>query len=73
MQSKLAREARRALVAASRKLKAFAGGPVDLLDASHAIEAAGGSLDQQLLRRLAAGYGRDAAAVVESLLNTQAG
>jgi predicted nucleotidyltransferase len=49
-------------------MKAFAGGPVDLLDASHAIEAAGGSLDHQLLRRLAAGYGRESAAVVESLL-----
>lgn len=49
-------------------MKAFAGGPVDLLDAASAIEAAGPGLDVDLLRRLAAGYGRDASAHIETLL-----
>jgi len=49
-------------------MKAFAGGPVDLLDAQRAIAAAGDDLDVELLRRLAAGFGRDAAAAVERLL-----
>jgi hypothetical protein len=52
-------------------MKAFAGGPVDLLDASRAMDAAGQLLDTDLLRRLAAGYGRDAVAVVEKLLAGQ--
>jgi hypothetical protein len=49
-------------------MKAFAGGPVDLLDASSALDAAGQSLDRDLLRRIATSYGREAAAAVETLL-----
>lgn len=49
-------------------MKVFAGGPVDLADATRAIAAAGKSLDIQLLRRLAARYGRDAAAALNKLL-----
>jgi hypothetical protein len=49
-------------------MKAFAGGPVDLADAAHAIVAGGATLDGDLLRRVARGYGRDAVAAVESLL-----
>jgi hypothetical protein len=49
-------------------MKAFAGGPVDLLDAARAIETTGRALDRDLLRRIAQRYGRDAMAVVESLL-----
>jgi hypothetical protein len=49
-------------------MKAFAGGPVDILDAASAVDAAGPSLDADLLRRIAANYGRDAAAAVEALL-----
>lgn len=105
MESRLANEARRALVAATQKLtpeqrveaflvhcrllaelrgagaalkfigredfiamKAFAGGPLDMQDASQAIEAAGQSLDVGLLRRIVAGYGREAAMKLEALL-----
>lgn len=49
-------------------MKAFAGGPVDILDAIRAVDAAGQSLDTNLLRRTAANFGRDAAAAVEALL-----
>jgi hypothetical protein len=49
-------------------MKAFAGGPVDRLDASAALVAAGNQLDEPLLRRIAAAYGRDAARLVDSLL-----
>ncbi len=49
-------------------MKAFAGGPVDLLDAASALDAADQSLDVELLRRIAKSYGREAAATVEALL-----
>lgn len=49
-------------------MKAFAGGPMDVLDATRAITAAGNSLDVELLRRLTKNYGRDALAVMERLL-----
>lgn len=48
-------------------MKAFAGGPQDLADARGALGAAG-SLDMQLLRRLADRYGKDAGAALEKLL-----
>jgi predicted nucleotidyltransferase len=49
-------------------MKAFAGGPVDLADAPAAIDLNRGSLDQELLRRLAQRFGRDAARIVEDLI-----
>ncbi|MEP6885897.1 MAG: hypothetical protein ABJC66_14210 [Gammaproteobacteria bacterium] len=49
-------------------MKAFAGGPLDLLDAARAIAAAGETLDKPLLRRLAQAYGRDAAISLDRLL-----
>ena len=49
-------------------MKAFAGGPVDLHDASCAISAAGDTLDTTLLRRIAAGFGRHTAETVERLI-----
>jgi predicted nucleotidyltransferase len=49
-------------------MKAFAGGPVDLADARAVIDLDRGSLDLELLRRLAQRFGRDAARVVEGLL-----
>ena len=49
-------------------MKAFAGGPVDLADARAVIDLDRGSLDVELLRRLAKRFGRDAARVVEDLI-----
>jgi len=49
-------------------MKAFAGGPVDVLDATRAIAAAGASLDTELLQRLAKKYGQDAFQLIERLL-----
>lgn len=49
-------------------MKVFAGGPVDIVDATRALAASGGSLDRELLRRLARKYGRDAAEALERLL-----
>ena len=49
-------------------MKVFAGGPMDILDAARAISAGRGSLDLELLRRLAARYGRDASESLERLL-----
>jgi hypothetical protein len=49
-------------------MKVFAGGPVDIADATRAITAAGKSLDTELLRRLAARYGHDASAELNKLL-----
>jgi predicted nucleotidyltransferase len=49
-------------------MKAYAGSPLDMRDAVCAIEAAGLSLDNDLLRRIAAGYGHEASATVEKLL-----
>ena len=50
-------------------MKAFAGGPMDILDATRAVVAARASLDEALLRQLAKQYGRDALQVVERLLS----
>jgi hypothetical protein len=49
-------------------MKAFAGGPLDIVDASSALDAAGQALDTDLLRRIATSYGREAVAAVETLL-----
>jgi predicted nucleotidyltransferase len=49
-------------------MKVFAGGPMDIIDATRAIAASGGSLDTELLRRLAKKYGRDAAEALNRLL-----
>ena len=49
-------------------MKAFAGGPQDLLDARQAIAAATAPLNVDLLRELAKGFGRDAQAVMEELI-----
>lgn len=49
-------------------MKAFAGGPMDIVDATRAIAAAGNSLDEPLLRRLGKQYGRDALQVIDRLL-----
>lgn len=48
--------------------KVFAGGPQDIEDARLAIEIAGESLDVELLRRLARGFGAEAAQSLELLL-----
>ena len=50
-------------------MKVFAGGPMDLVDASRAISAGRDSLDLDLTRRLAHKYGRDASETLERLLN----
>jgi hypothetical protein len=50
-------------------MKAFAGGPIDLIDAARAITAADDSLDVQLLRRLARGYGSAASEALNGLLS----
>jgi len=49
-------------------MKVFAGGPMDLSDASRAILASGESLDLKLVRRLARRYGRDAIESLDRLL-----
>lgn len=49
-------------------MKVFAGGPVDLMDASRVISAAGVSLDVELLRRLTRKFGREAAESLGRLL-----
>jgi hypothetical protein len=49
-------------------MKVFAGGPVDLVDATRAITAGGPSLDHELVRRLAKRFGRDALESAERLL-----
>ena len=54
-------------------MKAFAGGPVDLADARAVIDLDRDSLDMELLRRLAKGFGRDAARVVDDLLGAVEG
>jgi predicted nucleotidyltransferase len=51
-------------------MKAFAGGPVDLADARAVIDQDRGSLDMELLRRLAQRFGRETMKVVESLIGT---
>ncbi|MGD9599368.1 MAG: hypothetical protein AB7V24_13185 [Steroidobacteraceae bacterium] len=49
-------------------MKAFAGGPVDLEDARAVIDLDPGTLNLELLRRLAQRFGRDAARAVEQLI-----
>jgi predicted nucleotidyltransferase len=49
-------------------MKVFAGGPMDLVDATRAISAGRDSLDFDLMRRLAKRYGRDASESLEHLL-----
>ncbi len=49
-------------------MKVFAGGPLDLLDATRALSAAGKAVDTELLRRLAKQFGRDASASLDRLL-----
>ena len=49
-------------------MKVFAGGPMDIVDATRAISAGRDSLDLGLLRRLAKRYGCDAAESLERLL-----
>ena len=50
--------------------KVFAGGPMDLVDATRAIAAAGTTLDLELVRRLAKRFGRDASESLERLLKS---
>jgi hypothetical protein len=50
-------------------MKVFAGGPQDLSDARHVIDAASHQLNLALLRRLAEKYGRQAALSLEVLLS----
>jgi len=49
-------------------MKAFAAGPQDLADATNAVAIAGGSLDIDLVTRLAKRYGRDAIKNLETIL-----
>jgi len=49
-------------------MKAFAGGPVDLADARAVIDLDRGSLDIDLLRRLAMRFGRETAKAVGALI-----
>jgi len=49
-------------------MKAFAGGPMDLVDAARAITAGGASLDLDLVRRLAKRFGREASESLDRLL-----
>ena len=49
-------------------MKAYAGGPMDIVDASRAIAAGGASLDIVLVRRLAQRFGKEASASLDRLL-----
>lgn len=49
-------------------MKAHAGGPVDLADARAVIAVDPAGLDRELVRRIAAGFGKEAVRCVESLL-----
>jgi hypothetical protein len=49
-------------------MKAFAGGPMDLVDAARAIAAGGASVDFDLVRSLAKGFGREASESLDRLL-----
>ncbi len=49
-------------------MKAFAGGPMDLVDAARAITGGGESLDFDLLRHLAKRFGRHASEALDRLL-----
>ncbi|GFE89050.1 hypothetical protein [Steroidobacter agaridevorans] len=50
-------------------MKLFAGGPQDLADARYALAAGKSTIDQELLWRLTARYGRDAMAALQKLLS----
>ena len=47
---------------------AFAGGPLDIDDARRVVALHGAALDVDLLRRLARGFGRATAEIVETLI-----
>ena len=49
-------------------MKAYAGGPMDMVDAARAIAASGGSLDLVLVRRLAQRFGKEASESLDRLL-----
>ncbi len=49
-------------------MKAFAGGPVELADARAVMDMDRGSLDEELLRRLAQRFGRETVKAVERLI-----
>lgn len=49
-------------------MKAYAGGPRDLDDARRVLAVAAGGVDEPLVRRIAASYGRECVAVLDSLL-----
>ena len=51
-------------------MKLFAGGPQDLADARYALAAAKGTLDVDLLTRLAACYGRHVSSELKQLLGS---
>lgn len=51
-------------------MKIFAGGPQDVSDARHVIDAASDQMDLALLRRLAEQYGRQTALSLEALLSS---
>ena len=55
------------------KMKAFAGGPQDIADARNALLLGRDSLDVKLLRALAQRYGREAATVLENLIEDTLG
>jgi predicted nucleotidyltransferase len=52
-------------------MKAFAGGPMDLVDAARAITAGTGSVDVDLVRRLATRFGSGASEAVEKLFRAK--
>jgi hypothetical protein len=54
-------------------MKVFAGGPIDLLDAERAVAADPASLDVLLVRRLAARFGKQASASLNSILSAELG
>jgi hypothetical protein len=49
-------------------MKIFAGGPLDLVDATRPIYAGGAKLDLDLLRRVAEAYGRNTAISLDRLV-----
>jgi hypothetical protein len=51
-------------------MKVFAGGSMNMVDATRAITAAGASLNLELVRRLAKRFGRDASESLEQLLKS---
>ena len=53
-------------------MKAHAGGPLDLADARAVLDVDPAGLDRELIRRIAAGFGKEAIRRLESLLDTPA-